>query len=147
MNTIFKHASALLLALLMAFSITACGTTPANTSSSSESDNEQPYELQMEISQEDWDDHRQYVELSTGITMSYVEMGDPDGDPLILQHGMTDNSWLPPTLPKPVIMFICWICAAMATAINPTPVCIPLLISPMTSLPLWTQRESKKPIW
>ncbi len=92
MNTIFKHASALLLALLMAFSITACGTTPANTSSSSESDNEQPYELQMEISQEDWDDHRQYVELSTGITMSYVEMGDPDGDPLILQHGMTDNS-------------------------------------------------------
>ena len=92
MNTTFKRASALLLALIMAFSITACGTTPANTPSSSESSNEQPYELQMEISQEDWDDHRQYVELSTGITMSYVEMGDPDGDPLILQHGMTDNS-------------------------------------------------------
>lgn len=92
MNSTFKRTAALLLALMMAFAITACGTTPAPTSSGSESSNEQPYELQMEISQEDWNDHRQYVDLSTGITMSYVEMGDPDGDPLILQHGMTDNS-------------------------------------------------------
>ena len=37
----------------------------------------------MEISQEDWDANRQYIELDTGITMSYVEMGDPDGPDLI----------------------------------------------------------------
>ncbi len=92
MNTTFKRASALLLALMMAFSITACGTTPANTSSSNENVSEQPYELQMEIAQADWNDNRQYIELSTGITMAYVEMGNPDGDPLILIHGSTDNS-------------------------------------------------------
>lgn len=45
----------------------------------------------MQISQEDWDSHRQYVDLATGITMSYVEMGVEDGPALILQHGMTDN--------------------------------------------------------
>ena len=48
--------------------------------------------LPDEIAQEDWLDAKQYVELSTGITMAYVEMGDPDGEVVILQHGMTDNS-------------------------------------------------------
>ena len=48
--------------------------------------------LPMRISQEDWADAKQYVKLSTGITMAYVEMGDPEGEPVILQHGMTDNS-------------------------------------------------------
>ena len=48
--------------------------------------------LPLEISQQDWADSRKYVTLSTGITMAYVEMGDPNGEPLILQHGMTDNS-------------------------------------------------------
>jgi len=48
--------------------------------------------LPTEISQEDWNSYRQYVRLSTGITMSYVEMGDPDGEVVVLQHGMTDNS-------------------------------------------------------
>lgn len=91
MKTMFKRPAAMLLALMMALSLAACGSSTSNEPSTSET-NDTPYELQMEISQEDWDDHRQYVELSTGITMSYVEMGDPDGDPLILQHGMTDNS-------------------------------------------------------
>ena len=36
-------------------------------------------ELQMSISQEDWESSRKFVQLSTGITMAYVEMGDPDG--------------------------------------------------------------------
>jgi len=49
-------------------------------------------ELPMKISQEDWADSKQYVELPTGIKMAYVEMGDPDGEVVILQHGMTDNS-------------------------------------------------------
>jgi len=47
------------------------------------------------ISQDDWDKNRQYIQLSTGMKMCYVEMGDPNGKPIILQHGMTDNtrSW------------------------------------------------------
>jgi non-heme chloroperoxidase len=32
------------------------------------------------------------VELSTGITMKYVEMGDPAGEAVILLHGITDTS-------------------------------------------------------
>ena len=52
----------------------------------------QTKELPTEISQEDWESAKQFVDLDTGIRMAYVEMGDPDGEPLILQHGMTDNS-------------------------------------------------------
>jgi len=44
------------------------------------------------ISQEDWANSKKFVELSTGIKMAYVEMGNPDGEVVILQHGMTDNS-------------------------------------------------------
>jgi len=44
------------------------------------------------ISQDDWNNNRKYVQLSTGVKMCYVEMGDPHGKPIILQHGMTDNS-------------------------------------------------------
>lgn len=44
------------------------------------------------ISQEDWDSHRQRIKLETGITISFVEMGNPDGPVLFLQHGMCDNS-------------------------------------------------------
>lgn len=88
-----KRPAALLLALLMALSLAACGNNTNNTPSSAENNSSNTtYELQMEISQEDWDANRQYIELDTGITMSYVEMGDPDGPDLILQHGMTDNS-------------------------------------------------------
>ena len=36
-------------------------------------------ELKMSISQEDWEASRKFVQLSIGITMAYVEMGDPDG--------------------------------------------------------------------
>ena len=46
----------------------------------------------MSISQEEWAASRKFVRLSTGITMAYVEMGAPDGEVVILQHGMTDNS-------------------------------------------------------
>lgn len=53
---------------------------------------EEPKELCNEISQNDWNSYRQYVDLSTGIRMSYVEMGNPNGEPIVLQHGMTDNS-------------------------------------------------------
>ncbi len=91
MKAILKRPAALLLALMMALSLAACGND-ANNAPSSDGENDAPYELQMEISQDDWDANRQYVDLSTGITMSYVEMGVEDGPALILQHGMTDNS-------------------------------------------------------
>jgi pimeloyl-ACP methyl ester carboxylesterase len=44
------------------------------------------------ISQADWNSHRQYINISTGIRMCYVEMGPSNGRPLVLVHGMTDNS-------------------------------------------------------
>ena len=92
MKTTYKRTAALLAALVMALSLAACGNNNVGASSSSGENDAAPYELQTEISQEDWDANRQYIELDTGITMSYVEMGDPDGPDLILQHGMTDNS-------------------------------------------------------
>lgn len=49
-------------------------------------------ELPTEIAQDDWVSAKQSVELDTGIDMKYVEMGNPDGKPLVLIHGMTDNS-------------------------------------------------------
>lgn len=48
--------------------------------------------LKNEISQDEWHENRQYVTLSTGLNMAYVEMGDPKGEPIILQHGTTDSS-------------------------------------------------------
>jgi pimeloyl-ACP methyl ester carboxylesterase len=39
----------------------------------------------------DWTTKRT-LELSTGITMAYVEAGDPRGEPVILLHGLTDTS-------------------------------------------------------
>ena len=80
----YTRSLALLFALAMALSLAACGNNGTDTPSSAGETADAPYELQMEISQEDWDAHRQYIELDTGITMSYVEMGDPDGPDLIL---------------------------------------------------------------
>jgi len=54
--------------------------------------NPEKAELPQKISQDDWTNSKKFVELSTGIKMAYVEMGDPDGEVVILQHGMTDNS-------------------------------------------------------
>lgn len=92
---ISKKLTAIALSALMAVSMTACGNNnaaPAQTSSAATSVEAEQHELKDEISQADWDANRQYVELSTGIKMAYVEMGDENGKPVILQHGMTDNS-------------------------------------------------------
>jgi len=48
--------------------------------------------LPIEINQKDWFKSKKFVTLSTGIKMAYVEMGNPNGEVVILQHGMTDNS-------------------------------------------------------
>jgi len=49
-------------------------------------------ELPQTISQDKWAETKQFAELSTGIKMAYIEMGNPEGPVVILQHGMTDNS-------------------------------------------------------
>ncbi len=49
-------------------------------------------ELPQSISQDEWANAKKYVTLSTGIKMAYIEMGNPNGPNIILQHGMTDNS-------------------------------------------------------
>lgn len=77
-----KSLLILMLALLCVFAFAACG---------GEEEAAVP-ELSMEIAQADWDSYRQTVDLSTGMTMAYVEMGVEDGEPLVLIHGMTDNS-------------------------------------------------------
>ncbi len=84
-----KTILAAIMALAFAFALSACG---GSDDQSNGGDAEAAKELPMEISQEDWNDHREKVDLSTGITMAYVEMGDPEGKPLVLVHGMTDNS-------------------------------------------------------
>ena len=77
---------ALLLVIACVFTFAACDGDGAKEESSA------GQTLPMEISQTDWDSQRQFVELSTGIKMAYVEMGETDGEPLVLIHGMTDNS-------------------------------------------------------
>lgn len=75
------------MSLLCVFTFSACGSNQ-----NAEAENVKKLALQTEIAQADWVDAKQSVELSTGITMKYVEMGQEDGEPLILIHGMTDNS-------------------------------------------------------
>ncbi len=81
-----KKVFSLLIIVLIFFTITGCknqDNSQINTETSA---------LPMEISQEDWANAKQFVDLATGIKMAYVEMGDPNGEIVILQHGMTDNS-------------------------------------------------------
>jgi len=78
-----KRILSLILALLICSTFTGC---------TNEKEIEEEKQLPMYISQEDWANAKQYVELSTGIKMAYVEMGDPNGEVVILQHGTTDNS-------------------------------------------------------
>jgi pimeloyl-ACP methyl ester carboxylesterase len=44
------------------------------------------------IDQAGWTARKQQVKLASGITLSYVEMGDPKGKPVLLLHGWTDSS-------------------------------------------------------
>lgn len=48
--------------------------------------------LPTSIAQGDWTNFKKYVKLDSGITMAYIEMGNPDGEDLVLLHGMTDSS-------------------------------------------------------
>ena len=88
-TSLSKKLLMMLLSAIFALSFAACGTTDEGTADESTADSGA---LPTEIAQADWVDAKQSVDLSTGITMKYVEMGQEDGDPLILVHGMTDNS-------------------------------------------------------
>jgi len=76
-----KKLLAIILVIACMLSLAACGETKVADKN-----------LPMTISQDDWADSKKFVTLSTGIKMAYVEMGDPNGEVVILQHGMTDNS-------------------------------------------------------
>jgi len=77
-KTTMKKITEMALCVLLAGAMAGCGN--------------QAESLPLEISQKDWAESKQFAELSTGIKMAYVEMGDPNGEVVILQHGMTDNS-------------------------------------------------------
>lgn len=49
------------------------------------------------IDQAGWNARKQSVRLASGVTLAYVELGDPKGEPLLLLHGYTDTSrsWTP----------------------------------------------------
>jgi pimeloyl-ACP methyl ester carboxylesterase len=44
------------------------------------------------IDQAGWSSRKQSVRLANGVTLAYVELGDPQGEPLLLLHGYTDSS-------------------------------------------------------
>jgi len=90
-----KKIVCLFLVLVLSISALAgCtnGAQKANNEGQQANEPQQKKELPQSISQDEWADAKQFVELSTGIKMAYIEMGNPDGPVVILQHGMTDNS-------------------------------------------------------
>jgi pimeloyl-ACP methyl ester carboxylesterase len=60
---------------LLAIALLAVGSAPAEP-----------------IDQAGWNARKQSVRLPNGVTLAYVELGDPKGEPLLLLHGYTDSS-------------------------------------------------------
>ena len=44
------------------------------------------------VDQAGWEARKQQVKLANGLTLAYVEMGNPNGRPVLLLHGWTDTS-------------------------------------------------------
>ena len=44
------------------------------------------------IEQSAWPAMKKKIKLANGITLAFVELGNPDGEPLLLLHGYTDSS-------------------------------------------------------
>jgi pimeloyl-ACP methyl ester carboxylesterase len=61
-----------------------------------------PPSHRMTISQADWAGAKRCAMLSNGMTLACVELGNPDGRPVLLVHGYTDSSrsW---SLPAPYL--------------------------------------------
>ena len=51
----------------------------------------------LSINLDEFDHLKKTVALPNGITLGYIEMGDPSGRPVVLIHGFTDNArdWVP----------------------------------------------------
>src|SRR5688500_10775027 len=48
--------------------------------------------LAAPVDQRAWAESKKAVRLANGIRLAYVELGDPNGQPLLLLHGYTDTS-------------------------------------------------------
>jgi len=46
------------------------------------------------ISASAWSDRKKYIDVGDGLKMAYVEMGDPDGEPIVFLHGNPTSSYL-----------------------------------------------------
>jgi len=93
MRTLRIRAFVLLLSLQSAAALT--GSAAASMSAGSD-----PPPVDLDA----FDAAKRTVALADGITLGYVEMGDPAGPPVVLIHGFTDSArdWVPmlPFLPK-----------------------------------------------
>ena len=45
-----------------------------------------------QMNQAEWNSLKKEVRLANGLRMAYVELGNPEGEPLLLLHGYTDSS-------------------------------------------------------
>ena len=79
-----KKLVASLMAAGMVFAFAACG---GESTEETADESVAATSLPTEIAQADWVDAKQYAELSTGVTMAYIEMGDAKGEPVVLIHG------------------------------------------------------------
>ncbi len=48
----------------------------------------------LAVSASKWHSSRKYVDVGDGLEMAYVEMGDPNGDPIVFLHGNPTSSYL-----------------------------------------------------
>ena len=46
------------------------------------------------VSASAWSDRKKYVDVGDGLKMAYIEMGDPEGDPIVFLHGNPTSSYL-----------------------------------------------------
>jgi len=46
------------------------------------------------VSASAWSDRKKYVDVGDGLKMAYIEMGDPDEDPIVLVHCNPTSSYL-----------------------------------------------------
>jgi pimeloyl-ACP methyl ester carboxylesterase len=53
---------------------------------------ERPAKAVEALDQASWTSLKRTVRLPSGVSLAYVELGDPQGEPLLLLHGFTDSS-------------------------------------------------------
>lgn len=73
MKIVFRHVAAVLTAVFLTSVPAIADTIPVP-------------------SQDEWVSAKKYADLPDGTTLSYVEIGPQEGEPVLLLHGYTDNS-------------------------------------------------------